>query len=139
MSLRQATLTTRADHSGRVPARYERLVTNSCARAKSRRSHPDPRTVRSTDYGDQARLVTDIRLNEGRTWDWKNQIVYLPELDSNRLEHVMSVEGLLVEVKLEAPSVLQPALSRQRFVPVIGRLSRMVNHAPVRFGPSNDD
>ena len=37
------------------------------------------RTVRNTDYGHQARLLTDFWLREGRTWDWSNRIVYLPK------------------------------------------------------------
>jgi hypothetical protein len=37
------------------------------------------RSVRSTDYGDQARLVTGFWLGEGRGWDWTNRIVYLPK------------------------------------------------------------
>ena len=37
------------------------------------------RSVRSTDYGDQARLVTDFWLREARGWDWTNRIVYLPK------------------------------------------------------------
>ena len=37
------------------------------------------RSVRSTNYGDQARLVTDFRFGEGRGWDWTNRIVYLPK------------------------------------------------------------
>ena len=37
------------------------------------------RGVRSTDYGDQARLVTDFWLREARGWDWANRIVYLPK------------------------------------------------------------
>ena len=37
------------------------------------------RTVRSTNYGDQARLVTDYWFREGRAWDWTNRIVYLPK------------------------------------------------------------
>lgn len=37
------------------------------------------RTVGSTNYGDQARLVTDFWLSEGRAWDWTNRIVYLPK------------------------------------------------------------
>jgi hypothetical protein len=37
------------------------------------------RIVRSTNYGDQARLVTDFWLGEGRGWDWANRIVYLPK------------------------------------------------------------
>jgi hypothetical protein len=37
------------------------------------------RTVRSTNYGDQARLVTDFWFSEGRGWAWTNRIVYLPK------------------------------------------------------------
>jgi hypothetical protein len=37
------------------------------------------RAVRSTDYGRQARLVTDFWLREGAAWDWLNRIVYLPK------------------------------------------------------------
>ena len=37
------------------------------------------RAVRSTDYGVQARLVTELWVNDGRTWDWTNRIVYLPK------------------------------------------------------------
>ena len=37
------------------------------------------RSVRGTDYGDQARLVTDFWLREARGWDWTNRIVYLPK------------------------------------------------------------
>jgi hypothetical protein len=37
------------------------------------------RTVRSTASGDQARLLTDFWVHEGRTWDWVNRIVYLPK------------------------------------------------------------
>jgi hypothetical protein len=37
------------------------------------------RNVRSTDYGVQARLVTDFWLREGCSWDWTNRIVYLPK------------------------------------------------------------
>ena len=37
------------------------------------------RGVRSTDYGEQARLVTDFWLREGHDWDWRNRIVYLPK------------------------------------------------------------
>jgi hypothetical protein len=36
------------------------------------------RTVRSTDYGEQARLLTEFWFREGRKWDWTNRIVYLP-------------------------------------------------------------
>jgi hypothetical protein len=37
------------------------------------------RTVRSTAYGDQARLLTDFWAHEGHAWDWVNRIVYLPK------------------------------------------------------------
>jgi hypothetical protein len=37
------------------------------------------RTVRSINYGDQARLVTDFWVSEGRGWDWMNRIVYWPK------------------------------------------------------------
>ena len=37
------------------------------------------RTVRSTNYGDPARLVTDFWIGDGRGWDWTNRIVYLPK------------------------------------------------------------
>jgi len=37
------------------------------------------RAVRSTNYGDQARLVTDFWSSDGRGWDWMNRIVYLPK------------------------------------------------------------
>lgn len=37
------------------------------------------RTVRSTNYGEQARLMTDFWLADGRSWDWTNRIVYLPK------------------------------------------------------------
>jgi hypothetical protein len=37
------------------------------------------RTVRSTNYGDQARLVTDLWTSDGRGSDWTNRIVYLPK------------------------------------------------------------
>lgn len=36
------------------------------------------RTVRSTDYGEQARLLTGFWTRDGRGWDWLNRIVYLP-------------------------------------------------------------
>lgn len=38
------------------------------------------RTVRSTDYGHQARLLTGFWTDEGHSWDWVNRIVYLPKL-----------------------------------------------------------
>ena len=37
------------------------------------------RTVRSADYGHQARLLTDFRVQEGSTWDRLNRIAYLPK------------------------------------------------------------
>lgn len=37
------------------------------------------RSVRSTDYGRQARLLTDFWAREGHDWDWLNRIVYLPK------------------------------------------------------------
>jgi hypothetical protein len=37
------------------------------------------RTVRSTDYGYQARLLTGFWSNEGHSWEWANRIVYLPQ------------------------------------------------------------
>ena len=38
------------------------------------------RTVRSTDYGYQARLLTGFWIQEkSHTWDWLNRIVYLPK------------------------------------------------------------
>ena len=40
------------------------------------------RTVRSTNYGEQARLLTEFRVNDGCAWDWTNRIVYLPKSSS---------------------------------------------------------
>ena len=37
------------------------------------------RLVRSTDYGHQARLLTEFWTRDAWTWDWRNRIVYLPE------------------------------------------------------------
>jgi hypothetical protein len=37
------------------------------------------RSVRSTDYGHQARLLTGFWTDEGEQWDWRNRIVYLPK------------------------------------------------------------
>jgi hypothetical protein len=37
------------------------------------------RIVRSTDYGHQARILTNFWADEGRDWDWVNRIVYLPK------------------------------------------------------------
>jgi hypothetical protein len=36
-------------------------------------------SVRSTDYGNQARLLTGFWTDEGQRWDWLNRIVYLPK------------------------------------------------------------
>lgn len=36
-------------------------------------------SVRSSDYGYQARLLTGFWQEEGNTWDWRNRIVYLPK------------------------------------------------------------
>lgn len=40
------------------------------------------RAVRTTDYGHQARLLTDCWLQEASAWDWFNRIVYLPKSTS---------------------------------------------------------
>ena len=37
------------------------------------------RTVRTTNYGEQARLLTEFWSRDGHTWDWLNRIVYLPK------------------------------------------------------------
>jgi hypothetical protein len=37
------------------------------------------RSVRSTDYGNQARLVIDFWFREHHGWDWTDRIVYLPK------------------------------------------------------------
>lgn len=37
------------------------------------------RTVRTTNYGQQARLLTDFWALEGHAWDWLNRIAYLPK------------------------------------------------------------
>jgi hypothetical protein len=37
------------------------------------------RRVRSTDYGQQGRLLTQFWADEGHTWDWLDRIVYLPK------------------------------------------------------------
>jgi len=37
------------------------------------------RSVRSTDYGHQARILTEFWRQSGATWDWTNRIVYLPK------------------------------------------------------------
>jgi hypothetical protein len=35
-------------------------------------------TVRSSDYGYQARLLTAFWSEDGNYWDWRNRMVYLP-------------------------------------------------------------
>jgi hypothetical protein len=37
------------------------------------------RTVRNTDYGRQARLLTGFWRDGAHAWDWINRIVYLPK------------------------------------------------------------
>jgi hypothetical protein len=37
------------------------------------------RTVRTTNYGQQARLLTEFWTREGQAWDWLDRIVYLPK------------------------------------------------------------
>ncbi|HYN11008.1 MAG TPA: DUF5615 family PIN-like protein [Vicinamibacterales bacterium] len=37
------------------------------------------RSVRATDYGHQARLLTDFWAAEGQAWNWIDRIVYLPK------------------------------------------------------------
>ena len=37
------------------------------------------RRVRSTDYGQQARLLTRFWLDGAFRWDWENRVVYLPK------------------------------------------------------------
>ena len=37
------------------------------------------RIVRSTDYGQQARLLTQFWSQDGHALDWPNRIVYLPK------------------------------------------------------------
>jgi hypothetical protein len=37
------------------------------------------RAVRSTNYGDQARLLTGLWFGGSREWDWTNRIIYLPK------------------------------------------------------------
>jgi hypothetical protein len=36
-------------------------------------------SVRSLDYGYQARLLTGFWHDEGSTWDWQNRVVYIPK------------------------------------------------------------
>lgn len=37
------------------------------------------RTVRTTNDGEQARLLTDFWGRNGRAWDWIDRIAYLPK------------------------------------------------------------
>jgi hypothetical protein len=37
------------------------------------------RGVRSTDYGQQARLLTRFWLDGAASWDWADRVVYLPK------------------------------------------------------------
>ena len=37
------------------------------------------RSVRSTDYGHQARLLVTFWTDDGCDWDWSNRVVYLPK------------------------------------------------------------
>jgi hypothetical protein len=37
------------------------------------------RIVRTTNSGEQARLLTEFWSHDGRAWDWHNRIVYLPK------------------------------------------------------------
>ena len=37
------------------------------------------RSVRSTNYGQQAHLLTEFWCDEGARWDWLNRVVYLPK------------------------------------------------------------
>jgi hypothetical protein len=37
------------------------------------------RTVRSTNYGQQARLLTEFWVHDGHAWGWPDRIVYLPK------------------------------------------------------------
>jgi hypothetical protein len=37
------------------------------------------RTVRSTNYGEQARLITEFWSNQCQDWNWTSRIVYLPK------------------------------------------------------------
>lgn len=36
------------------------------------------RTVRTTNYGQQARLLTEFWSRQAHAWDWLNRVVYLP-------------------------------------------------------------
>ena len=37
------------------------------------------RTVRTTNCGQQVRLLTEFWVHEGHAWDWLNRIIYLPK------------------------------------------------------------
>lgn len=37
------------------------------------------RSVRATNYGQQARLLTQFWADDGQAWDWPDRIVYLPK------------------------------------------------------------
>ena len=37
------------------------------------------RSVRSTNYGEQGRLLTNFWASNGHGWDWTNRIVYVPK------------------------------------------------------------
>ena len=37
------------------------------------------RSVRSTDYGHQARLLVTFWVDHGCDWDWSNRVAYLPK------------------------------------------------------------
>jgi hypothetical protein len=37
------------------------------------------RSVRTTDYGQQARLLTRLWAEEGHAWNWIDRVVYLPK------------------------------------------------------------
>jgi hypothetical protein len=36
-------------------------------------------SVRSTNYGEQAHLLTEFWFNDRRVWDWMNRVIYLPK------------------------------------------------------------
>jgi hypothetical protein len=42
------------------------------------------RRERCTDYGSQARLLTEFWTSGGQDWDWRNRIVYLPKASAGR-------------------------------------------------------
>jgi hypothetical protein len=76
--------------SGRVPARYaDENTSHRFVSVCQRLTQPFPiihialilfrRGIRSTDYGNQARLLTDFWFREGHGWDWTGRVVYLPK------------------------------------------------------------